>query len=101
MSLRTAVFVASLSLCFVSVWKQWKPFFANGLVYFAIAYFHLFDDPAVQKSPLLHHVFTIGIFVIGLGIMLLAWWLPGKIDGQRLNATLRRVSSRLPRGGPR
>jgi hypothetical protein len=96
-----AVFVASLLLCFVSVWKQWKPFFANGLVYFAIAYFHLFDDPAVQESPLLHHVFTIGIFVIGLAIMLLAWWLPGKIDGQRLNATLRRVGTRVPRGGSR
>lgn len=86
---------ASFTLCFVSVWKQWKPFFFNGLAYLAYSYFIAFDDPAVRASPALRQTLAFGAFIAGLGLMLLAWWLPGRIAGARLDRAARRVGDRV------
>ena len=72
--------VASIACCYVSVWKQWRPFLFTGLFYVALAYYRAFvrlwselEGDALDTARIL---LTAGMLALGIGSMVLAWRLP-------------------------
>jgi serine/threonine protein kinase len=71
---------ASIACCYVSVWRQWRPFLFTGLFYVAVAYFRAFvrlwdqlEGDALDAARLR---LTGAVLVLGIATMVLAWRLP-------------------------
>ncbi len=84
--------LGALALCFISVWKQWKPFLVNGLVYLAIVYFRAFDEP-IFSNDLGRAILALGALTIGIAAMILAWKLPAWVATARLQRWLQQAKS--------
>ena len=82
--------MASISLCYISVRKQWRPFLFTGLFYVAVAYVRCFleadsrldDDRVFDMSRLL----LAGLMLaLGIATMIVAWRLPAWIAVLKLD----------------
>ncbi len=76
-----ALALASIALCYISVWKQWRPFLVTGLVWVAVAYGRAFretlrfeDNPSALDRARL--ALAGALLVVGIVMMILAWKLP-------------------------
>ncbi len=76
-----ALALASIALCYISVWKQWRPFLVTGLVWVAVAYGRAFretlrfeDNPSALDRARL--ALAGALLVVGIVTMILAWKLP-------------------------
>ena len=82
--------VTSISLCYISVRKQWRPFLFTGLFYVAVAYVRCFmeadsrldDDRVFDMSRLL---LTGLMLALGIATMIVAWRLPAWIAVLKLD----------------
>lgn len=80
---------ASIATCYVSVWKQWRPFLFSGLLYVAVAYGRSFIeavDRITSETALDTSRITLAGTMLLLGIltMILAWKLPDWIASLKL-----------------
>ena len=80
---------ASILTCFLSVWKQWRPFLFSGLFYVAVAYARAFveagrriDDETVLDRTRI--ALAVTMLVVGMVTMVLAWKLPDWIASLKL-----------------
>ncbi len=80
--------VASITCCYVSVWKQWRPFLFTGLFYVAVAYYRAFVRVKVELGTGGYDnasiVLTASMLALGLGTMIVAWRLPAWTAALRL-----------------
>lgn len=91
--------VAAIALCYLSAWRQWRPFLFTGLAYIAIAYFRAFvesyealeDD--TEAFDRVRVGLTIIVLVAGILTMLLAMSVPKWIGAVRLGRWSRRSDS--------
>lgn len=88
--------ITAVTLCFISVWKQWKPFLVNGLFYFAVVYFRAFDEPWF-RGDLGHSILALGALGIGIGAMVLAWRLPSWTSAIRLRGWMNQARASAAR----
>ncbi len=74
--------------CYLSAWKQWRPFFLTGLVYVAVAYYRAFVrvkmELRIEADDNASIVLTASMLVLGLGTMIVAWRLPAWTAALRL-----------------
>ncbi|MCH8260508.1 MAG: serine/threonine protein kinase [Planctomycetes bacterium] len=80
--------LASIACCYVSVWKQWRPFLFTGLFYIAVAYFRAFfrawaelEGEALETA---RQVLMASMLALGLVTMIVAWRLPAWTAALRL-----------------
>ena len=85
--------VASIACCYVSVWKQWRPFLFTGLFYIAVAYClafaRVYDELDGEALDTARHLLMAGIVALGIATMVLAWRLPVWIASLKLDRWLR------------
>ena len=81
---------ASVFTCYLSVWKQWRPFLVSGLFYIAAAYVRAFleagkrihNDTALDQTRI---ALAAAMLVLGILTMVLAWKLPEWVGRLRLD----------------
>ncbi len=80
--------LAAIACCYVSVWKQWRPFLFTGLFYIAVAYFRAFsrvwDELEGEALETARQVLMGSMLALGLGTMIVAWRLPAWTAALRL-----------------
>ncbi len=80
---------ASIGTCYLSVWKQWRPFLFSGLFYLAVAYERSFveavdrmtSEAALDKSRIM---LAGTMLLLGMLTMILAWKLPDWLASLKL-----------------
>jgi hypothetical protein len=87
------LFVAAIACCYVSVWKQWRPFLFTGLFYVAVAYYRAFirlwgelEGEALDTARLM---LTGGALALGIATMVLAWRLPAWVTSLKIGRSSR------------
>jgi hypothetical protein len=85
--------VAAIACCYVSVWKQWRPFLFTGLFYVAVAYYRAFirlwgelEGEALDTARLM---LTGGALALGIATMVLAWRLPAWVTSLKIGRSSR------------
>ncbi len=82
--------LASVALCYISVWRQWRPFLVTGLVWMALVYGRSFYEALdkLQYDPwALNRVrlaLAAALLILGVATMILAWKLPDWIASLKL-----------------
>ena len=79
---------ASIAFCYLSAWKQWRPFFLTGLFYVAVAYYRAFVRVKMELGMGVDDNASIvlmgSMLALGLGTMILAWRVPAWTAALRL-----------------
>ncbi len=80
--------LAAIACCYVSVWKQWRPFLFTGLFYIAVAYFRAFtrvwEELEGEALETTRQVLMLAMLALGLVTMIVAWRLPAWTAALRL-----------------
>lgn len=86
--------LASITCCYISVWKQWRPFLFTGLFYVAISYFRAYlrvsDEIEGDDLETMRQMLMLGMLALGLGTMVIAWRLPVWVAAMKLSHWSRR-----------
>ncbi|MHC4218445.1 MAG: serine/threonine-protein kinase [Planctomycetota bacterium] len=80
---------AAVATCYLSVWKQWRPFLLSGLFYIAVAYGRAFSEVAERaENDVVLDQSRLGLagtmLFLGILTMVLAWKLPDWIATTKL-----------------
>ncbi|MEE8153711.1 MAG: serine/threonine-protein kinase [Phycisphaerales bacterium] len=80
--------LAAITCCYVSVWKQWRPFLFTGLFYVAVAYYRAFVrvkmELGIGADDNASIVLMASMLALGLVTMIVAWRLPAWTAALRL-----------------
>ncbi len=80
--------LAAIACCYVSVWRQWRPFLFTGLFYIAVAYvlafLRVWDELEGEALETARQVLMGSMLAIGLANMIVAWRLPAWTAALRL-----------------
>ena len=80
--------LAAIACCYVSVWRQWRPFLFTGLFYIAVAYvlafLRVWDELEGEALETARQVLMASMLALGLGTMIVAWRLPAWTAALRL-----------------
>lgn len=90
--------LASIACCYISVWKQWRPFLFTGLFYVAISYFRTYvrvlDELEGESIEKARQILMLGMLMLGLGTMVVAWRLPVWVASMKLGQWSRSDNSK-------
>ncbi len=74
--------------CYLSAWKQWRPFLFAGLFYIAVAYvlafLRVWDELEGEALETARQVLMASMLALGLVTMIVAWRLPAWTAALRL-----------------